>query len=107
MIYPKYSITSHAKLRLSERTSLTNKQLLQILNSNSYVLYQSLSSWEEHLMFFSPLDDSWYIAAVNPLKYKVVTITSLSRSASSKKGLAVREKARSLVNLAVVLGKLI
>ena len=74
----KTRLTTHALIRLSERTSMTPQSLAEILDSEKYIyLGKERDNNRVSKLFFSKSDDHFYIAVQDSADGDVITILTL------------------------------
>jgi hypothetical protein len=69
------TFTRHALIRVFERLHLSEKEIAQILDSHICVLLgRDGDSTKVHKLFFSRLDNSWFVAVLDESNNEVLTI---------------------------------
>ena len=69
--YPSY----HAAKRISQRTSMDILQLMSLLDNDACVnIGQYAGSHRRHLLFFSPIDNFYYVAIQDERYGKIITV---------------------------------
>lgn len=71
-------LSKHAQLRLNERSNLVESQLINMLNTYSYInLGREIGFYRQHCLLFSAIDDRYYVAVQDHNSGKVITFLPL------------------------------
>ena len=74
--------SSHAALRIRQRTSMLPQELMYLIDKNVYIdITQEFGPYgihKRHLLFYSPKDHYYYVAIQNELTGKVITVLHLN-----------------------------
>ena len=71
-------LSKHARLRLNERSNLLESQLINMLNTDSFInLGCEIGFYRQHCLLFSIIDGQYYVAVQDENSGKVITFLLL------------------------------